>query len=69
MENYFSFLSYFLFCVAVWFCKNLFLCVDSGGSRPGGGGGEGGHPDPELRGELVSKKVFFGSSGLMLVEK
>ena len=30
----------------------------------GGGGGEGGHPDPEIRGGPVSKKVFF-----ILVEK
>ena len=29
-----------------------------------------GHPDPEIRGEgLVSKKIFFGPLGLILVEK
>ena len=25
------------------------------------------HPDPEIRGEGVSKKIFFGPSGLSLV--
>ena len=44
----------------------------SGGSRPsdkGGGGGVGsGHPDPQIRGSLVSEKnLFFGPSGLSLV--
>ena len=33
-----------------------------------GGGGEGGHPDPEIRGQgPVSPKKFFGPSGLSLV--
>ena len=31
----------------------------------GGEGGEGGHPDPEIRGAgAVSKKIFFGPSDL-----
>ena len=30
--------------------------------------GGGGHPDPEIRG-AVSKKIFFGPLGLILVEK
>ena len=29
------------------------------------GGGGGSHPDPEIRGVLVSKKFFFGLSGLI----
>ena len=49
-----------------------YSCIPhTGGSRPsykGGGGGEGGgsHPDPQLRGggRPVSKKFFFGPSGL-----
>ena len=43
------------------------VAVLSGGTRPSdrrgggwGGGGEGGYPDPEISGCLVSKK-FFGS--------
>ena len=40
------------------------VAVLSGGTRPsdrrGGGWGEGGYPDPEISGCLVSKK-FFGS--------
>ena len=32
----------------------------------GRGGVGGGHPDPEIRG-AISKKVFFGPSGLSLV--
>ena len=36
------------------------LVQSSGGSRPadGGGGGWGGHPDPEITGGLASKKFF-----------
>ena len=41
------------------------LCF-SGGSRPSEKKGGGGHPDPEIRGR-VSKKNFFGPSGLSLV--
>ena len=33
------------------------------------GGGGGGHPDPEIRGYPVSKKIFSGPSGLILVKK
>ena len=33
------------------------------------GEGEGGHPDPEIRVGAVSKKNFFGPSGLSLVYK
>ena len=42
--------------------------VVRGRSRPSdeGQGGGGGHPDPEIRG-VVSKKLFFGLSGLRLV--
>ena len=32
-------------------------------------GGGGGHPDSEIRGGTVSKKVFFGPTSLILVEK
>ena len=32
-----------------------------------GGGGGGGHPDPKISGSPVSKKLFFGPSGLSLV--
>ena len=35
----------------------------SGGSRPSDKVGGGGHPDPEERGEAVSKKNFLGPSG------
>ena len=36
----------------------------------GGGGGGGGHPHPEKRGGGgAPKKIFFGPSGLILVEK
>ena len=31
------------------------------------GGGGSGHPDPEIRGGPGRKKIFFGSSGLILM--
>ena len=31
------------------------------------GRGGGGHPDPYIRGGAVSKKIYFGPSGLSLV--
>ena len=31
--------------------------------------GGGGHPDPEISGGPVSKKIFSGPSGLILVKK
>ena len=33
----------------------------------GGGEGWGGHLDPEIMGDPVSKKIFFGPSSLSLV--
>ena len=38
-----------------------------GARSGGGGGGKGGHPDPYIRVGPVSKKSFFGPSGLSLV--
>ena len=38
-----------------------------GGCRPADRGGEGGHPDPEIRGWSGLKKHFFGRSSLSLV--
>ena len=35
--------------------------------RGAGGGGGGVHPDPEISGGPVSKKIIFGPSGLSLV--
>ena len=47
------------------------IITTSDGSRPsergGGGGGGSGHPDPEIRGDLALKKMFFGPSGFILV--
>ena len=40
----------------------------SGESRPSARGGEGGHPDPDIRGGVADlKKKLFGHSGLNLV--
>ena len=42
----------------------------SGRSRPSDKGGWGGHPDPKIKGGAAfSKKIVFGPSGLILVEK
>ena len=44
------------------------IITTSDGSRPSErGGGGSGHPDPEIRGDLALKKMFFGPSGLILV--
>ena len=45
------------------------IITTSDGSRPSerGGGGGSGQPDPEIRGDLALKKMFFGPSGLILV--
>ena len=52
----------------VYVCMYLFnrSAPYSGGSTPSDKGGPD-HPDPEIRGEGVSKKIFFGPSGLSLV--
>ena len=50
----------------------LLQSVADPGLQIRGGGGWGGHPDPEIRargGGAVSKKFFFSPSGLILVEK
>ena len=49
----------------------LLQSVADPGLQIRGGGRWGGHPDPEIRagGGAVSKKIFFGPSGLILVEK
>ena len=50
------------------------MCINSGGSRPSDkgwwGGGGGSHSDPEIKwGGAGLKKMFFGTSGLSLVER
>ena len=43
------------------------IITTSDGSRPSERGGGSGHPDPEIRGDLALKKMFFGPSGFILV--
>ena len=40
-------------------CSTVAILLYSGGSRLSDKGGPD-HPDPEIRGERVSKKIFFG---------
>ena len=39
-------------------CSGRSRFSDKGGGGGGGGGGAAGHPDPEIRGSPVSKKIF-----------
>ena len=43
------------------------IITTSDGSRPSERGGGSGHPDPDIRGDLALKKMFFGPSGFILV--
>ena len=52
----------YLLCIII----TCITVVDPDLQVRGGGGGGGGHPDPLKRGSPVSKKIFFGPSGLSL---
>ena len=59
----------FLICQVTRQSKIVEVQSSGGFRRSSKGGGGSGHPDPEIRGEAVSQKFFFGPSVLILVEK